>query len=149
MGQVINKTPSPAALLPALSLKKLKAIRVTWTMLQAEDYALLEVGLPHVDGTQIGPYTIFPYSTIPLHKDDIRWRLSDDVIKENHKDVCIYYNGTRHIDDPNDIWVNFTGKKSGITKVGSKNEKARCDAFTQKYDVMKANAQKLIDELNG
>lgn len=60
-GRIINKTPYPA-LLPALALKKLKRLRLTWSMLAAEEYALLEVGLHAVDGANWGPYTRFEVS---------------------------------------------------------------------------------------
>ena len=61
-GQIINKTPYPA-LLPALALKKLKRLKLTWNMLAAEEYALLEVGLHDVEGANWGPYTRFEYSS--------------------------------------------------------------------------------------
>jgi len=61
-GQIINKTAYPG-LLPALALKRLKRLRLTWNMLAAEEYALMEVGLPQVEGTDWGPYTRFEYST--------------------------------------------------------------------------------------
>ena len=111
LGQVINKTPSPA-LLPALSLNKLKCFRVSWTMLQAKEYALLEVGLPNVEGTLRGPYTRYAYSTIRLPCDDIRAHLSENWIKQNHSEVNIHYTGERHIGDPNDTWLEFTGEES-------------------------------------
>jgi len=60
-GQIINKTPYPA-LLPALALKKLQRLKLTWNMLGAEEYALLEVGLRDVNGANWGPYTRFEYS---------------------------------------------------------------------------------------
>ena len=60
-GQIISKAPFPA-LLPALSLRKLKRFRLTWNMLAAEEYALLEVGLRGVEGAQWGPFTRFAYS---------------------------------------------------------------------------------------
>lgn len=65
-GQVINKTRFPA-LLPALTLKQLKRLRLTWNMLATEEYALLEVGLPGVKGAQWGPFTRFPYG------DGVEW----------------------------------------------------------------------------
>ena len=146
LGQVINKTPYPA-LLPALSLKKLKSFRITWTMLAAEEYALLEVGMPHVEGAVSGPYRKFAYSTIQLPNDDIRSRLSDDVIREKHPEIMIYYNGERHIDDPSDTWFEFTGKKAGRTKVGSSKEKEKCDAYSERYESMKEQARRIIAEL--
>lgn len=60
-GHIITKAPYPA-LLPALSLKKLKRFKLTWNMLAAEEYALLEVGLSEVEGAIWGPYTRFKVS---------------------------------------------------------------------------------------
>jgi hypothetical protein len=57
-GQIINKTPFPA-LLPALTLNKLRRLRLTWNMLPTEEYALLEVGLQGVEGANWGPFTRF------------------------------------------------------------------------------------------
>lgn len=57
-GQVINKSPYPA-LLPVLALKKLKKIKIVWNMLAAEEYALMEVALPNVEGADWGPFTRF------------------------------------------------------------------------------------------
>lgn len=60
-GRIITKSSYPA-LLPALTLKKLKRLKLTWNMLAAEEYALLEVGLRDVAGAKWGPYTRFEYS---------------------------------------------------------------------------------------
>ncbi|MFO1041449.1 MAG: hypothetical protein U0941_06655 [Planctomycetaceae bacterium] len=59
-GQIISKAPFPA-MLPALTLQKLQRLRLSWNMLATEEYALLEVGLPDVKGTQWGPFTRFPF----------------------------------------------------------------------------------------
>ncbi len=56
--QIINKTPFPA-LLPALTLKKLTRLQLTWNILSSEEYALLEVGLQGVQGAKWGPFTRF------------------------------------------------------------------------------------------
>lgn len=61
LGQVINKSCYPA-LLPVLTLKGLKKVRIPFNKLAAEEYALLEVGLPNVEGTSWGPFTRFDYS---------------------------------------------------------------------------------------
>lgn len=143
LGQVINKSPFPA-MLPVLTLKKLKKLSVTWTMLEAEEYALLEVGMPHVEGAVRGPYTRLAYSTLRLSNNDLRAHLSDEQIKENHPEVSIYFNGERHIDNPNDTWLEFTGKKSGRTKVGSPKEKENCAAYAAKYELMKERARMVI-----
>ena len=146
LGQVINKSPYPA-LLPALSLKKLKKFKVTWTMLEAEEYALLEVCMPHVEGAIRGPYTSFAYSTIQLSNNDVRAHLSDEVIRKNHPEVSIHYNGERHIDNPDDTWLEFTGKKAGKTKVGSPKEKEKCEAYAAKYEQMKERARQLMSSI--
>jgi hypothetical protein len=145
LGQVINKTPYPA-LLPVLSLNQLKCFRVSWTMLQAEEYALLEVGLPNVEGTLRGPHTRYAYSTIRLPSDDIRAHLSEKIIKQNHPEVTIRYTGERHIDDPNDTWLEFTGKKAGRTKVGSPKEIEKSEAYACKYEAMKTTAKQIVTE---
>jgi hypothetical protein len=44
------------AMLPALTLRKLKTLSVHSSYLPAEECALLEVGLPKADGTQFGPF---------------------------------------------------------------------------------------------
>ncbi|WP_395374201.1 hypothetical protein [Marinicella sp. W31] len=143
LGQIINKSPYPA-LLPALSLKKLKKLSISWTMLEAEEYALLEIGMPHVEGAVRGPFTRLAYSTIPLSNNDIRAHLSDEVIERNHPEVSINYNGERHVDDPSNTWLEFTGKKAGRTKVGSPKEKEKCEAYVAKYELMKERAKQVI-----
>lgn len=147
LGQIINKTPYPA-LLPVLSLKKLKSFRITWTMLSAEEYALLEVGIPHVEGAIRGAYTKVAYSTIQIPNNDIRSHLPEDIIQEKHPEIKIYYNGERHIDNPNDTWLEFTGKKAGRTKVGSSQEIEKRDAYSEQYESMKDQARAIIAEFN-
>lgn len=139
LGQIINKTPYPA-LLPATTLKKIKKIRIGWSMLEAEEYALLEVGLPNVEGASKGPYTRFAHSTILLPKDDIRSHLSKELLEKNHPEVSVYYNGEKHIDDPENIWLEFTGKKAGRVRVGSPKEKEKSQAYIKKYESMKEKA---------
>lgn len=143
LGSVIIKAPYPA-LLPVLTLQHLKKISVSWTMLEAEEYALLEVGMPHVDGAVRGPYTRFARSTVRLPNTDVRAHLPDDVIRQNHPEVTIYYNGERHIKNPDDTWLEFTGKRAGKTKVGSPKEKEKCSAYAEKYEQMKDRAKQVI-----
>ncbi len=57
-GRVITGAKFPA-LLPAISLKRLKEIKMAWNVFSAEEYALLEVRLPHVQGACRGPFTRF------------------------------------------------------------------------------------------
>ena len=105
--QIINRSPFPA-LFPALGLKKLKKLRLTWTMLATEEYALLETGLPNVDGTEWGPFRRFSYST-------------------------------------GDDWFEFTGKRAGRAKCGHPDAERKCEAFAKKYNAMKEEAKKIIE----
>jgi len=145
-GQIINKSPFPA-ILPALALKKLKKIKLVWNMLATEEYALLEVVLPNVEGADWGPFTRFAYSTIPLPIDDIRAHLSDKIINSNHPEVFISYKGERLINNPKDEWFEFTGKKAGKAKCSNSKSKEKCDECARKYQLMKEDAQRLISGL--
>lgn len=58
MWQVINRSPFPAVL-PIVSLRHLKRLKMAWNVLSAEECALLEVGLVDVAGAAWGPYTKF------------------------------------------------------------------------------------------
>lgn len=66
-GGFINKTPYPA-FLPAMSLKKLKQVHLPPNMVGTDEYALLEVGLPDVFGTDWGPLRTWSY-----HGNDEEW----------------------------------------------------------------------------
>jgi len=43
------------------------------------------------------------------------------------------------------VWLEFTGKGAGATKQGSKNAAARCAAFAEKYEQLKARAAEVIE----
>lgn len=60
-GRIICPAPFPA-LLPALSLGRLERLKLSWNMLAAEEYALLEEGLQGVAGAVWGPFTRFTLS---------------------------------------------------------------------------------------
>ncbi|MFD2176285.1 leucine-rich repeat domain-containing protein [Veronia pacifica] len=145
-GQIINKSSYPA-LLPVLALEKLKKIKLTWNMLAAEEYALMEVALPNVDGADWGPFTRFSYSSIPLPRDDVRAHLPEDVIKSNHPEVSISYKGERLINDPKEEWFEFTGKKAGRAKCNNSKSKEKCDEYSKKYQLMKEEAHKVISSI--
>lgn len=143
LGQIINKTDFPA-LLPALSLKKLKRVKISFNMFDAKEYALLSVGLEGVLGANWSAYAKTAYSRVPLSKNDVRYHLPDDVIKKNHPDVYISYTGERLINNPNDEWFEFTGKGSGRVKCGNANSTERCIEYSQKFESMKTEAREII-----
>ena len=145
-GQVINMSPYPA-LLPVLALEKLKKIKLGWNMLVAEEYALMEVALPNVEGTDWGAFTRFAYSSIPLSRDDVRAHLPENVIKSNHPEVLISYKGERLVDDPKEEWFEFTGKKAGRAKCSNPKSKEKCDEYSKKYQLMKEEAYRVISSI--
>lgn len=145
-GQVITKASYPA-LFPVVGLKKLKRIKLVWNMLDAEEYALMEVALNGVAGADWGPFRRFAYSSIPIPNNDIRAHLSEDAIKLNHPEITINYKGERRISDPDNEWYEFTGKKAGRVKCNSPRSKEKCDEYEKKYNLMKEEAKRLISKI--
>lgn len=143
--QVINKTEFPA-LLPALFLKNLKKVMISDDLFATKEYALLTVGLNNVEGANWEPYTRYAYSHIPLSKDDVRYHLSDEVIKSNHPEVRISYTGERLINDPKDEWFYFTGKSAGRAKCRSPKAKEKCDEYAALFEAMKNEAKEIIKQ---
>lgn len=142
--QIITKAAYPA-LLPALSLKRLKQLHLASSYLDTAEYALLEEGLTGVEGASWGPYHSVAHRYVELPKNDIRARLPDDVICANHKDVLIRYDGKREIADPNSCWFEFTGKGAGRAKCDSPAAEAKCREVAVRYTAMKEAARGLIE----
>jgi len=142
-GQVINNSPFPA-LLPLLGLKKLKKIRVPRNMFATNEYALLETGIPNVEGAFWEPCSRYAYSQLPLPKDDIRAHLPDEIIRANHQAVTITYKGERLINDPEKEIFEFLGKGAGSIKCLSPKAQAKCNEFIDKYESMKNEARKYL-----
>lgn len=142
--QVSCRAPYPA-LLPALSLKNLKRLRVPGSYLGAEEYALLEEGLKGVEGATWGPYRTIAYSQIELPRDDVRAHLPEEVIRSKHPEVMVRFNGQRMIEDPTTRWFEFTGKSAGKVKCSSASAEAKCREYSERYRLMKEKARTLID----
>lgn len=140
---VINKSPFPA-FKPVLKLNNLKKIKVLRNMFPTEEFAFLELALPTVEGAKWEPCDIFPYDTLDLPEDDYRSKLSDEIIKKNHPEVRIYYDGSRKINDPNSEWFEFLGKSAGRVKCNNPKAEEKCNEFKRKYDKMKSKALKFI-----
>lgn len=146
MFQVITKAVYPA-MLPALSLRKLKQIRLAGSYFDTAEYALLEEGLPGVEGASWGPYRSLAYRYVELPKSDVRARLPDDVIRANHPDVMIRHGGSRVIADPRSLWFEFTGKSAGRVKCDSGAAEAQCRERAARYTAMKEAARAVIEQL--
>jgi hypothetical protein len=146
--EVICRAPYPA-LLPALALGNLKTLRIHGNYLPAEEYALLEEGLPGVEGATWGPYRTVADSEIELPQDDVRAHLPVEVICSNHPDVTVHSDGKRTIEDPSSRWFEFTGKRAGRVKCHSASAEAKCREYRSRYAAMKARARAIIDRQKG
>lgn len=149
--QMICKKPYPA-LLPAAGLKKLKKLKLPGSYLDTEEYALLEERLngtqdgSGVEGAFWGPYKKVAASQIPVPSNDIRARLSPEVIKAQYPEVTICFDGRRLIDDPDTYWYEFTGKGAGRIKCGTPKAEAKCRESEKRFEAMKQRARVLIDD---
>jgi hypothetical protein len=141
--QVISKQAYPA-LLPALDLAKLKRLRLAGSELAAEEYALLEAGLPGVEGASWGPYRVRAYAQVELPRDDIRAHLPEHVLRANHPEVTVSFDGRRLIDDPASRWFEFTGKGAGRVKCGGPTAEQKCRDYAARYAAMREEATKLV-----
>lgn len=144
MWQVICGAPYPA-MFPALSLGKLKKLRVHGSYLRTEECAFLEEGLSGIEGANWGPYRTVAYSSIELPRTDPRVHLDKDTLASKHPEVTVYFDGRRVIDDPNSLWFEFTGTGAGKVKCGSATADARCRERSAQYDTMKKRARAIID----
>lgn len=145
--QVIAKKEYPA-FLPLCLLKKIKKISIHYSYFSTEEYVLIQTAFPDIEGTDWKPINIYKPRFVALPSDDYRNKLSDEELKEKHPEVIIRYDGKREISDVNEEWFEFLGKKAGRIKCTSKNAQAKCTEFLKKYNKMKENAQKLIDNIN-
>jgi len=144
MWQLITRKDYPA-LLPAVSLKRLKRLKIHASYLAAEEYALLEEVLAGVEGATWGPYWISASSML-VPSTDVRAHLPEAVIRAQYPEVTICYDGRREIDDPDSRWFEFTGKGAGRVKCGTAKAEQRCREYSERYDAMKSVAQVLIKQ---
>jgi len=118
--RVSTKAPFPA-LLPLAQAKNLKRVRIADDLFATEEYALLQVALPEVEGTGWEPYTRYAYSYLSLADDDPRSTLSDEELGAKHPEVRILYDGRREVADPGSEWFLLLGKGAGRVKCTSPN----------------------------
>jgi hypothetical protein len=134
------------ALLPAVSLRRLKKLALHGSYLAAEEYALLEEALPGVEGATWGPFRTVANAHISLPSSDIRAHLPEDVIRTSHPEVLIRFDDKREVADPDSLWFEFTGKGAGRIKCDSPKAHQRCDEVAERYKAMKQAARILIDK---
>lgn len=144
--EVKCQAPYPV-MLPALSLRHLKKLRLHGRYLPTEEYALLEEGLKGIEGATWGPYATITRRQIELPSDDPRAHLPEDVIRSQHPEVSVLYKGKRWIDDPDSRWIEFTGRAAGRVKWSSPAADARCREASERYDTLRKQARALIDSI--
>lgn len=142
--QMINKGAYPA-LLPALSLENLKKLRLHGSYLATEEYALLEEGLKGVEGAAWGPYRTVASAWVEVPRSDVRAHLSEAILRSEHPEVTLQYDGKRMVEDPDSRWFEFTGKGAGRAKCGTAKAEEKCQQFAVRYEAMKQAARALID----
>lgn len=144
--QFITRQPFPA-MLPIRRLTQLKKLNLHGSYLNTDEYALMEECLKGrgVKGSQWGPYRKTAYRQIPLPSNDIRSHLSDDVIRAEHPEVVLRFDGKREIGDPDSEWFEFTGKAAGRAKCDHPAASAKCMEIERKYEAMKRSARELIE----
>jgi hypothetical protein len=140
---IVNKAAFPA-LLPMLSLKRLKHIRVGSATFSTPEYALLEVGLPRVAGASALPSRRRAYRRLPLPPDDARSFLPDAVIRADHPAVRIASTGERTIDDPDSCHYDLLGKGVRSIRCSSPQAEQKRIAFEMLYETLKEDARKLL-----
>ena len=145
LGQVICKSNFPI-LLGLTEIKKLKKVKIPINMFPSEEFALLQTGIPEIEGTQWEPVAIWPNRFNKIDAEDPRAKLTPEEFRKLNPRSRIRHDGTREVSDPNFEWFEFIGKKAGRIKCDSKNAKKRCDEFLTKYESMKEQARKLIKE---
>ncbi|MCR6474644.1 hypothetical protein NU688_00640 [Variovorax sp. ZS18.2.2] len=147
--QIKCRAPYPA-MLPAVSLRRLKKLSLHGSYLSTEEYALLEEALGSVEGAAWGPFRTVARSEIPLPDDDVRAHLSDADIRAHHyREVYLHYNGKRFIDDPASRWFEFTGRAAGRVKCSSPSAAAKCLEKSERYDSMRVQARALVERERG
>jgi len=142
--EIVTKKTYPA-MLPALSLKHMKKLRLPRGYLPVEEYALLEEGLTGVDGANWEPYKTHADRWIELDPCDIRAHLPLNVIQTKYPEVMVDYEGNRTIADESSLWFEFIGKGDRRVKCGSAKSEAKSRAYTERYHEMKRAARVLID----
>ncbi len=121
-------------------------VRIADDLFATEEYALLQVALPEVEGTGWEPYTRYAYSYLSLADDDPRSTLSDEELGAKHPEVSILYDGRREVADPGSEWFLLLGKGAGRVKCTSPNAADDCEAFRQRFEQMKVDSNRWLQE---
>jgi len=145
LGWIKNASPYPA-LVSLLTLKKLKRIKLISNKLPTKEFAFIEKALPNVSGAVHELLTKSAYETLPLPDDDFRWKLTDQEIRKYHPVIHISHDGSRKINDPNSEWFDLLGRSAGRIKCNSPKADEKIQAFKQKYEEYKQEAEMIIQD---
>jgi hypothetical protein len=141
--KVITKKAYPA-MLPALSLKNLRKLRLHGSHLPVQEYALLEVGLEDVEDAIWNAYKTDAERRIDLDPYDSRAHLPLEVLRAEYPEVMVDYEGKRTIENPTSLWYEFTGKGERRINCGTAKSEARCRDYARRDEEMKQAARVLI-----
>ncbi|MCK5943406.1 MAG: leucine-rich repeat domain-containing protein [Planctomycetes bacterium] len=142
MVRVIAKPPTA---LPIARAKSLRRLRMHNQLLSAQDHAILEVGLPHVDGTQFGPWEIWFENYFDVDEHDPRLAAA----RAAGHGVVKRYNGKYGVPDPDSGWFQPTGRGARrFRQNGSKANDEKCRSVAARYDELKAEARRLLGTAN-
>lgn len=132
------------ATLPIVDLPALQRLEVSSKYLPSAECALLEEGLPDVEGARFGPWRKWGRSYMPMPADDPRSALSDDELRAEHPDVSIDDRGRRRIPDPDDTWYLLSGTETRDVKVGTGSGERRAREFAVRYEQLREQARALL-----
>jgi hypothetical protein len=124
---------------------RLQRLNIPGSYLDTAEFALMQEGLAGVAGAQWGPYAKVARDWMKLPGDDPRAQLSNDVLRANHPEVLIDYEGRREIADPATEWFEFTGRGAGRVKCSSASAQGKCAEQAQRYEELKRRARALLD----
>lgn len=142
LGGVRSLAPAPA-LLALTRLSNLKKVWIPTNIFSMEEYALVEVAFPDLEGASFNPCQQY-IPRKPMPKDDFRHGLSEHELREKYPEVTIWSNGAKQIPDLDRSEYWFLGKGARSIACKSPKAQAKCDAHRQKYyEAKKAAAAQL------
>jgi len=126
LGGVRSLAPSPA-LLPLTTLRRLKKIWIPTNIFPIEDYALLELAFPELEGSAFEPCQKWtPYKSMP--DDDCRKQIPESELREHHPEVQVWADGSRRVPDLDRSEYWFLGKGERAISCNSSKAKSKYEA---------------------
>ncbi|MEM6568979.1 MAG: leucine-rich repeat domain-containing protein [Planctomycetota bacterium] len=139
----VRALAGPPVALPIARSTSLRRLRIMNQILTALDHAILEVGLPHVDGARFGPWELEYDKYHQVAQDDPRVEEARRAGRSVHQ----RYDGLISVADPETAWFRPTGRGARrFRRNGTKANERRCADVTARYDDLKDEARRLLGE---